>query len=147
MRYETIRDDITEKKDGFYVNVHGDEDADVDTYGPMDETIFVLFCKALHRMELNCVDEDSIEWRICEDDDDFSYDDLKSEYESDPQKFLDEIPEEDLKQYLDPDIFERIRDIGYYHPRYVHTDCLTDIDSFDAICVKNGTKYKVELLF
>lgn len=153
MKFEIRRD---EEKDGFRVDVAfnrgDDDDLYVDTFGPMDETIFTLFCKALHRMQSIDDLDDSIERRIldnCNRSDTLSsYDSLKHEYERNPQKFTDEIPEEDLKQYLDPDIFKRIRNIGYYHPSFEFESWrLAIIDSFSATYMEDGRRYTTDISF
>lgn len=142
------------EKSGFYVNVtfmHGDDDArDHVTFGPMDETVFTLFCKALHRMQtIGRGIEDSIERLIWEQEEygEMGYCDLERRYKDEPQTFTDEIPEEDLKQYLDPDIFKRIKAIEYHHPWCGFTYHVPRVWDFNATCVEDGRRYEVKLSF
>lgn len=150
MKFEIIK--RRKEQSGFYVNVtfmHGDDDVrDHEEFGPMDETVFTLFCKALHRMQSIDDIEDSIERRIWEEESELCepcY--LRHRYNSEPQRFINEIPEEDLKQYLDPSIFNRIKAIEYNHPWCEFTDHLASIWDFSAVYVEDGRRYEVELSF
>lgn len=139
------------EESGFYVDVtfmHGDDDIrENKVFGPMDETVFKLFCNALHRMQSVDDLDNSIERLILEEDSELNYDDIRRRYNSEPQTFTDEIPEDDIEQYLDPDIFDRIRTIEYKHPWCEYTDHLAEIYDFSATYVEDGRRYEVELSF